>query len=210
MFHLGSSDSFDLIMKTRLGRKWRQRSQKAKEEVNREVQTSLTELPIIIANEDEQIQVEEIALRVITAITETATGHVKSKKKRRKKPAKIIETSGMPKRTTAVEKVRAAIEAKKQGRIPESAFTGGIEPFKLEVKDSLIKHRRSLIPRIEERVEKDEESLEIKKSKISMPRDSLELAKESIEARAIIKKAEESKLSLARDSLDVLKVTISN
>lgn len=193
-------------MKTRLGRKWRQRTQKAKEEVNRETQTSLTELPIIIANEDEQIQVEEVALKVITAITETAKGHVKYKKRKRRKPAKATETSDIPRRTTAVEKVRAAIEAKKQGRITEV----GMEGFKLETKDSLIKHRRSLIPRIEERVEEEEVVLEIKKSRLSVSKDSLELARESIEARSIIKKAEESKLSLARDSLDVLRVAILN
>lgn len=194
----------DLIMKTRLGRKWRRRTQRDKEEANEETQTSWSMLPIITANEDEQIQVEEVALKVVTANIESAKEHVKAKKKKKKKTcAKATETPQMPRKITAVEKVRAAIEMKKQARITEPILTGTLSSFKLEAKDSLIKHRRSLVPKIEM---ENGEGLEIKKSRLSMSRDSLDLAKESMETRSIIRKAEESKLSIARDSLEVLRV----
>lgn len=191
-------------MKTRLGRKWRRKLQKTKKDVHQETQTSLSELPLVIMKDDEQVQVEEVAIKVITPTKV-------SKKRKKKKPVlKTVETITTPTRISAVEKVRAAIEAKKHAEIVDTLTTARRDSFKLEVKDSLIKHRRSLIPKIEEVEEEEEEpkELEAKKSRLSLTRDSVELARESFIARTAIKRAQESKLSLARDSVEIIRVSM--
>lgn len=216
MFLTGSSDSLDLIMMTRLGRKWRRKTQKMKRDLNQETQTSFSDLPITVIKDEEQIQVEEVALKVITPTPPPKP----KKKKKRKSVIRIAETtvgtSITATRTTAVEKVRAAIEAKKYTtevidiRLPTKRRSS----FRLEVKDSLIKHRRSMIPMKLEEIEKEGDSnvMERKKSRLSMSRDSVELARESFHVKTVVKKAHESKLSLARDSIEVIRVTtlISN
>lgn len=193
-------------MKTRLGRKWRRKTQKPEKELNQETQTSFIELPTItpVLKDEEQIQVEEVALKVITPKS------APKRKKKRKSVLKIAEPI-IPVTVSGVDKVRAAIEEKKHAevldiRLPSKRRSS----FKLEVKDSLIKHRRSLIPKIDE-VEpvdevEDEKRLETKKSRLSMSRDSVELARESFHVKHVVKRVHESKLSLARDSLEIIRV----
>lgn len=144
-------------MKSRLGKKWRKKTQKSKDELNKETQTSFTYLPI---KDEEQIQAEEVEIKVTTPI----------------KTKKIKKTSV----------VELQVPTKKR-----SSYT-------LEVKDSLLKHRRSLIPKIDE--------AEYKKSCLSLSRDSLELARESFHSKTVLKRAQDSKLSLARDSVEIIRV----
>lgn len=181
----GSSDSLDLIMKTRLGRKWRRRTQRAKEELNQETQTSEIEL------------FTDLLLHAAEGCAEEAT---KRRVKKRRKPAKAMQTvneaESVPTKVTAVAKVKAAIQARK---LAEEIAT----PVKQEVlgaMDMLQQHR----PKTEE----EAEVVELKKSRLTQSKDSLELARESMEARLIIKQAEESKLNMVRDSLEVLRVII--
>lgn len=194
-------------MKTRLGRKWRRKTQKPEKELNEETQTSFIELPTItpVLKDEEQIQVEEVTLKVITP-------KPAKRKKKRKSVLKIAEPIPI---TTSVDKVRAAIEEKKltevfDMRLPSKRRSS----FKLEVKDSLIKHRRSLIPKIDEvevADEVDEEKpLEMKKSRLSLSRDSVVLARESFHVKHVVKRVQESKLSLARDSLEIIRVSVVN
>lgn len=208
-----SSDSLDLIMRTKLGRKWRKKTQILREDLNKETQTSLCEIPA------PEVVFEETAIQTIIPIS--SSGQIKTKKRKRKfksafKATPETATVSTTTKISAVEKVRAAIEEKKEAEAVAAA--AAVAPiarerrcsYKLDPRDSLIKHRRSYLPKIEDFVTETQElelkDVEVQKSRISISRDSLELARQSFHTKTAIKRVEESRLSLARDSLEVIRV----